>query len=190
MTRNKRQPDAESINGIDCGALRRRIQQVTQDPNRGKVKLQMMTAWKGGLRSHSQANFLEIAGEPPRRQFTIQIDEGAEFLGHNAGASPQELLVAAFNANMVASYVAGCSLAGILLERLTIETKGELDLRGALGLDASIRPGFAQLSYVVRIHGNGTPDQFQRIHEFVLATSLNRWNLANSIDLRGEITFE
>jgi hypothetical protein len=182
--------DTKIINGIDCGALGRMIQQVTQDPNNGKVKLQMVTAWKGGLRTDSQANCLEIAGEPLRREFTIQTDEPAEFLGHNTGASPVELLVAAFNASMVASYVAGCSQAGIELERLTVETQGELDLRGSLDLDVSIRPGFAQLSYIVRIRGNGTPEQFQSIHESVLATSPNRWNLANAIVLHGELAFE
>jgi uncharacterized OsmC-like protein len=189
-TGSMNQADTEIVNGIDCSALRRMIRQVAQEPDKGKVKLQVVTAWKGALQSESQASRLEIAGEPVRREFAIRMDEPPELLGHNTGPSPEEMLVAAFNASLVASYVSACSLAGIVLEKLTIETKGDLDLRGALGLDASIRPGFAQLSYVVRIHGNGTPEQFQRIHEAVLATSPNRWNLANAINLRAELIVE
>jgi len=42
--------------------------------------------------------------------------------------------VAVFNASLVAGYVAACAPAGIVFEQLTIETEGELDLRGSLGL--------------------------------------------------------
>jgi uncharacterized OsmC-like protein len=183
-------PDAETVNGIACSALKRQIQEVSLDAGRGKAKLHVATTWKGGVRSDSQVNSLELAGETLRREFTIRMDGPPEFLGHNTGPSPQEMLLAAFNACMVAGYVAGCSLAGIVLEKLAIETEGELDLRGWLGLDASVRPGYAQLSYCVRIRGNGTPEQFQRIHETVLATSPNRWNVANAISLSADLVVE
>ena len=184
------QAEAEPINGIACNTLRRMIHEVSQDPPKGEVKLQVETTWAGGLRSDSHVSALELAGKTLPREFTIRMDEPPEFLGHNTGPNPQEMLMAAFNASMLAGYVAGCALEGIVLEKLTIETEGKLDLRGALGLDASVRPGYAQICYTVRIRGTGTPEQFQRIHETVLATSPNRWNVSNSIDLKANVVIE
>lgn len=44
-----------------------------------------------------------------------------------------------------------------------IETSGQLDLCGFLGLDESVPPGYRQLDYAVRIAGPGTPEQFDAI---------------------------
>ena len=164
--------------------------EVARDASRGKVKFQVATAWKGGVSSDSTVRSLELDGRKLPRNFTIRIDEPPEFLGANTGPNPQEMLMAAFNACIVAGYVAGCALEGIVLENLTVETEGELDLRGFLGLDAAVKPGYDQLRYTVRIRGGGTPDQFQKIHETVLATSPNRWNIANTIQLKTELVIE
>jgi hypothetical protein len=61
---------------------------------------------------------------------------------------------------MMVGYVAQCAVHGITLESLEIETDGEIDLRGFLGIDPTIRPGYENLSYVVRIKGSGTKEQF------------------------------
>ena len=180
----------ERINGIPCDSLRQMIRGVAQDSNKGKVRFQVSTDWKGGVRSDSHVTALDFDGRTVPRKFTIRMDEPPEFMGQDTGPNPQEVLMAAFNACIIAGYVAGCALDGIELEKLTIETEGELDLRGFLGLDASVRPGYEQLRYTVRIRGNGTLEQFQKIHETVLATSPNRWNIANAIKLKAELLVE
>ena len=181
---------AAQINGIACDSLKQMIQGVAGDSNKGRVKFQVKTDWKSGVRSDSHVTALDFDGRTIPRMFTIRMDEPPEFLGQDTGPNPQEVLMAAFNACIVAGYVAGCALEGIELEKLTIETEGALDLRGFLGLDASVRPGYEQLRYTVRIRGNGTPEQFQKIHETVLATSPNRWNIANAIKLKAELLVE
>ena len=76
------------------------------------------------------------------RQFTIDIDEPYELGGSNRHANPQEHLLAALNACMMVGYVAQCSLRGITLEKLEIESEGDIDLRGFLGLDPAVSPGY------------------------------------------------
>ena len=68
-----------------------------------------------------------------------------------------------------------CAVRGISLEKLEIETNGEIDLRGFLGLDPTIPPGYNNLSYVVRIKGSGAKQEFAEIHEAVMATSPSHW---------------
>jgi hypothetical protein len=73
---------------------------------------------------------------------------------------------------------------GITLESLEIETDGEIDLRGFLGLDPAVPPGYEQLSYTVRIKGSGTKEEFAEIHEAVMATSPNFHNVSRPVDLK------
>ena len=84
--------------------------------------------------------------------------------GSNQFANPQEHLIAALNACMMVGYVAQCAVRGITLESLEIETEGEIDLRGFLGIDPAVPPGYENLSYTVRIKGSGTKEEFAEIH--------------------------
>lgn len=182
--------DARIINGIDCGPWKQMIRDVAGDPDKGKVRLQVTTVWRGGVSSDSEVEALELDGRKLSRKFRVRMDEPPEFLGANSGPNPQEMLIAAFNACILAGYVTGCALEGIVLENLTVETESDFDLRGFFGLDASVKPGYDQLRYTVRIRGRGSPDQFQKVHATVLATSPNRWNIANAIDLKGRLVIE
>jgi len=65
-----------------------------------------------------------------------------------------------------------------------------LDLRGFLGLDESVKTGYEEMKYKVIISGNGTPEQWNRIHETVKRTSPNRWNIANAVKLNSELIIE
>jgi uncharacterized OsmC-like protein len=122
-----------------------------------------------------------------KKDFTIKIDEPNELGGTNQFANPQEHLLAAMNACMLVGYVVGCSMEGIELEELRIETEGDIDLRGFLGLDPDMKPGYDEIRYTVHIKGNGTAEQFQKVHETVCATSPNRFNMANAIKLNSKL---
>ena len=63
---------------------------------------------------------------------------------------------------MTVGYVAQCAVRGITLEKLEIETDGEIDLRGFLGIDPAVPPGYENLRYVVRIKGSGTQGTVRR----------------------------
>ena len=91
---------------------------------------------------------------------------------------------------MMVGYAARCAVRGITLEKLEIETHGEIDLRGFLGIDATLPPGYGNLSYVVRIKGNGTREQFGEIHKAVMATSPNFYNVSRPVDLNPTLVVE
>ena len=61
---------------------------------------------------------------------------------------------------------------------------------GFLGLDPNIRPGYESLRYVVRIKGDGTAEDFQAIHENVMKTSPNYFNITRPIRLDGTLVVE
>ena len=95
--------------------------------------------------------------------------------------------MAAFNACIMVGYVAGASLKGITLYSVEIRTKGELDLRGFLGLSDKVPPGYEEIDYVVEINGDGSPEQYQEIHERVMKTSPNYFNINRPIRVNGTL---
>lgn len=180
MTRNV-------VNGIDIDALGEVVEAIKGDPREGMVRFSVATRWTGQTGTVSRTGDIELGGERIARDFEIRADEPEELLGQNRAPNPQELLMAAVNACMSVGYVAGAAMHGITLDRLEIETTGQLDLRGFLGLDAGIPPGYEQIDYVVRIAGNGTREQFEEIHRTVMATSPNYYNLARPVRMNGTL---
>lgn len=178
------------INNIDVDALKGVVEQVSAEPAAGMTSWGVTTAWKGGTRSDTQVRAFSVGGQTVDRDFNIKIDEPLELLGTDQYANPQEYLFAALNACMVVGYAAACSVEGIEIESLRIETSGDIDLRGFLGIDPSVSNGYDEIKYTVYIKGNGTPEQFQKIHESVLATSPNRFNMASAINLDSTLVVE
>jgi hypothetical protein len=71
----------------------------------------------------------------------------------------------------VDGYVVGAALRGIKLDSLEIKTRGQLDLRGFLGLSDHVAPGYEKIEYEVHIKGDGSPRAFEEIHQTVMRTS-------------------
>lgn len=179
-----------TVNGLDVDALHGVIDEVKNDPAKGIVEFKVKTAWQGQTRSQTSVESYKLGGNEIKRRFTVNADEPLELLGQNTAANPQELLMAALNACMSVGYVAGAAVHGITLSKLEIETTGQLDLRGFLGIDPIVKPGYDSLRYVVRIAGNGTPEQFREIHENVIKTSPNYFNVARPVRLDAELEVE
>lgn len=166
---------------FDAAALRGVISQVTADARKALVGFRVKTRWLGGARSETSVDGWELAGERRARQFRIASDEPTELLGTNTAPNPQEILMAAMNACMMVGYVACSAMKGIEVESVEIETDGELDLRGFLGIEAAVKPGYDEVRYTVRIRGNGTREQFEEVHRTVMQTSPNYFNVSQPV---------
>lgn len=175
------------VNGIDLDALDDMVERIRDNPGRATTGFKVKTEWKGQTRSESTVESFTCAGKPIPRNFTIVADEPRELLGQDFAPNPQELILSALNACMVVGYVSQAALRGIELSDCRIETEGDLDLRGFLGLDEEVCPGYRRINYTVYIDGNGTREQFAEIHEVVMATSPNFFNLAQPVQMCGRL---
>lgn len=175
------------VNGLDLGALAAEVEAIEKDPAQAKVAFNVTTRWGGQCRSESTVDGYTLGGERIERSHKIVADEPCELLGSDGAANPQELLMAAVNACMMVGYVAGASVKGINLESVEIRTRGQLDLRGFLGLDDSVAPGYEQIDYTVSIKGDGSPADFEEIHQTVMKTSPNYFNMSRPIRMNGSL---
>jgi uncharacterized OsmC-like protein len=178
------------VNGLDMDALAQVMRDINDDPAKGQVEFRVHSEWKGQTGSRTTVTSYTIGGQEVHRAFTIDADEPFELLGRNTAPNPQELLMAALNACITVGYVAGAAAKGVTLSKLEIQTAGALDLRGFLALDPSVPPGYETIRYVVRIKGDGTPEQFQEIHDTVKKTSPNYFNLTRPVRLDARLIVE
>ncbi len=182
--------ETPTVNGIDPEALRAAVEAITQDPAKAMTHWEVTSHWRGGTRSDTRVDRCVLGGEEIAKDFTIRVDEPTQLCGTNQYANPQEHLLAALNACMIVGYSACCAHEGIELEELSIETEGDIDLRGFLGIDAAVRPGYDQLRYTVHIKGKGTPEQFEKIHRTVMSTSPNYFNLSTAVPLKSRLVLK
>jgi len=178
------------VNGLDLDALSEVVSQIQRDPRRGIVGFRVRSDWRGQTKSRTTVDSYTIGGQEVHRHFEVDVDEPHELLGQNTAPNPQEMLMTALNACIMVGYVAGASVKGIALEKVEIETAGELDLRGFLGIDAGVRPGYEAIRYTVRLKGNGTPEQFREIHETVMKTSPNYFNVSRPVRIDATLEVE
>lgn len=189
-TTGRTEATPSTINGIDVPALRESIEAIRTNPSLGATRWKINSRWDGGTRSDHRVAGFEIGGEFVERPFTIKVDEPKELGGTNHYANPQEYLLAALNACMVVGYSAVAALMGITLTALEIETSGNIDLQGFLAISDRIPAGYPSLEQTVRVSGDGTAEQFAKLHDAVRATSPNFFNLTRDVPVNSRMIVE
>ena len=169
------------VNGIPVADVQALIEAVSADSSAGMTRWRVANTWRGGTTSRAHVDGFEIGGKHVCRSFGFDIDEPRELGGTNTVPNPQEYLLGALNACMTAGFVVLCALHGIKISRLEIATEGDIDLRGFLGIDASVSPGYDRLDSTVTVEGSATPQEFERILRAMVATSPNFHNVSRAI---------
>jgi uncharacterized OsmC-like protein len=177
------------LNGFDLRALGDIVEQVTSDPSLAIASFRVHSEWKGGARVEAQVEEYELGGQRIARQHVIRSDEPTELFGTDSAPNPQELLFAALNACMIFGYASTAAAMGIQIERVSIETRGALDVRGALGV-ADVPPGMQTIHYDVRIRANASEEQLRELHAAVTTRSPNRYHIATAIQLEPRLVIE
>ena len=178
---------AARLNGIDLEALRGAIAAITQDPAKGQTHWRVTSRWMGGTRTDHAIEHATIGGAPMARSFVLKVDEPFELCGTNQHPNPQEVLLSAINACMMVGYSAVAALMGIRLTRLEVELSGDIDLRGFLGIDARVTPGYERLKQTVRIAAEAPREALERLHAVVKATSPNYFNITHAVPTASEL---
>lgn len=97
----------------------------------------------------------------------VVVDEPPAFGGANSAANPVEYALAALGSCQAITYRFWAAKLGIAFDALSVELEGDLDARGFLGLDPTVRPGFEQVRVTVHISGPETPERYEELHRAV-----------------------
>ena len=124
------------------------------DPGRAAVTQRVATELSEGMRC-----------ETTSRGHTAVADEPRSLGGTDTAQSPIELFLTSIATCQAATYRLWAAELGIALDRVTVEVEGDIDLRGYLGLDDDIAPGYGELRLRVRLEGPESEARYRHLAE-------------------------
>lgn len=178
------------LNGIDVEGLQEFRKDISNHSDHAMIDYKVNLEWLGGTKSRVTTKEIILGGERHSRNFSFIVDEPEQLLGQNTHPTPQEYLLGGMGACMLVGFSVGAAVEGIELEKLEIEITSGLDLRGFLEVDPDAPISLKDVKYTIKVKGNGTKDQFEKIHQTVIKTSPNRATVANSINIIPELVIE
>ncbi|HEX6293139.1 MAG TPA: OsmC family protein [Herpetosiphonaceae bacterium] len=161
---------------LNLGNYRNFIQEVQNDPAKANFSFSAKTLWKGGTITETTA-----------RERVIKADEPEVLGGQDSAVDPVELLLAALSSCVSIGLVTQAAKRGVDFEDFEIEVTGDLDLRGYLGLDESIRSGFTNVQYIVRIKSDAPPEALEEILRAAEKTSPMLDNIRNGVPVTSRL---
>ena len=135
------------VNGVDLDRLSATIDHVTADPALARFQFRAANHWIDGGYSRTTIKGFYGAGQEDTTRtepFTVDTDEPPVLLGQNRAPNTVEYVLHALAACLSGTIVYHAAARGIALQGLETTIEGDLDLRGFLGLDSSVRPGYEQ----------------------------------------------
>lgn len=102
-----------------------------------------------------------LSTESRIRTFTVQLDEPRELGGTDTGPNPVEAVLAALGSCQTIVYRAYANALGLRIDRIEVDARGHLDIRGFLNL-APVAPGFERVTFTTRIV---SPEPAEKISE-------------------------
>jgi uncharacterized OsmC-like protein len=142
------------VNGLDVQAAFETIDAIKADPALARFQFRAANTWiSGGTNRSTIRDFYGAGREDDSRDEPFEFTNGEPpiLLGDNEGANPVEFLLHAMAGCATTTLVLHAAARGITIRHLSTKLEGEIDMRGMLGLDESVSPGYEQIRILVKI---------------------------------------
>jgi organic hydroperoxide reductase OsmC/OhrA len=127
-----------SRNGVDTEKMFATLDLIKSQPELARFQFRAANRWIGGAHNRSTIkDFYAAGGEDSTRTAAFEIDAGepAILLGSDTGANPGEYLLHALAACLTTSIVYVAAARKVDLTSVESTLTGDMDVRGALGVD-------------------------------------------------------
>ena len=153
-----------TVNGVDLDRLTATIDAVSADPALASFQFRAHNRWVDGARNRTSVQgFHGVGQEDTSRAQPFVVDEPVVLLGQNEAPNAGEYLLHAVAACLSGTIVYHAAARGIALDGLECTVRGDVDLRGFLGLDSGVRPGFGRIEVAIVAKGDFDDDQFAEL---------------------------
>ena len=164
------------LNGVNLQAVGALVEHIRGNPAAARTEWKSNVRWTGAFGSESRS----------RDQRPVPSDEPAALGGNDTAPNPVEQLLGALGNCLAVGYAANATVAGIHIDSLEIDLKGDIDLHTFLGL-ADGNAGFESIAVSVRLVSDATPDALERLHAKVVSTSPVGHTLGRAVPLRVDL---
>ena len=150
-------------NGVPLAKLRGTVAKLTENPALAAFHFTAKNTWIEGTATKSTIHEWYGAGSDQlhSEEFTATADHPT--LGHGHGATPHEFILHALAACIGAGVATTAANRGITLTKIDSVARGEMDVRGILGIDADVRNGFSRIVLEVEVEGDASRDDLDAL---------------------------
>jgi uncharacterized OsmC-like protein len=152
-------------NGVNVDKLFETIDLIKKDPQIAKFRFKAANKWITG--GHNRTTVKDFDGACARHlrneSFVYDEDEPPILLGNDKGANPVEYALTALAGCLTTSLVYHASARGIKIDEIESTLKGDLDLRGFLGMDDKVRNGYQNIEVDFKIKSDASKEQLEEL---------------------------
>ncbi len=154
-------------NGVDTTTLFATLVAVNQAPEAAKFLFRAHNEWLSGTHNRGTIDDFFGVGEERshERTFVFDADHPAVLVGQDKGPTPAEFLLHALAACLTSGLANIAAAKGVTLTEVRSTVTGDIDLNGILGLDASVRNGYQQITVRFTVKGDAPAEKLREIIE-------------------------
>jgi len=124
-------------------AIDRNVRAVSARPSVGKGTAVTKVRWRHGLTC-------DVTDGP----WNLVVGMTDKYGGDNAGPNPGVYGRTALGSCLVIGYAMWAARMGVPLKSLSVDVHADYDVRGELGIDESVRPGYHEMRVIVTIESD------------------------------------
>jgi len=184
---------ADRLNDVNLEAITAVDKVIREQPAMGKVQFKARSSWQRDTKSQVSIAGWTAGGNsmsPTPRRFTIMVDEPPELGGVDGAPNPIEVLVAALAGCVTAGIATNAQMFGVPIDAIDIDVEADVDARGMLGHDKSVRNGVTDIRYTVTIQSPAPEDKVRKCKETIDRKSPVRDTLANPVNITSTLVYK
>jgi uncharacterized OsmC-like protein len=178
-------------NGVDTEKMFATLDLIKARPALARFQFRVSNRWIGGAHNRSVIRgFYAAGGEDSTRGEAFEIDAGepAILLGTDTGANPAEYLLHALAACLTTSIVYVAAARKVALASVESTLTGDMDVRGALGVDDEPRNGFERIGVSFRVSGDAPAEKLREVVRRAQQRSAVYDMVTNGVPVAVEVT--
>jgi uncharacterized OsmC-like protein len=177
-------------NGVDTEKMFATLDLINAQPELAKFQFRTTNRWVDGAHNRSTIKgFYAAGGEDSTRGEAFELDAGepAILLGTDTGPNPAEYLLHALAACLTTTIVYIAAARKVQLTSVESTLTGDMDVRGALGVDDEPRNGFERIGVSFRVTGDASQEKLREVVERAKARSAVYDMVTNGVPVAVEL---
>src|SRR5262245_55808702 len=145
---------ALGMNDVDVEGMKAFDKRLRENPALARRTVKIRSSWKRGVKGLIEIGSQEVGGQvavPPTRRFFVTMDGPPGLGGVDAGPTAAESLVAALAGCLTSGIAANAALFEVPLDEIAIDVEADIDFRGLIGHEQSVRNGFRDIRYTLAV---------------------------------------
>jgi uncharacterized OsmC-like protein len=184
---------ADRQNDVNLDGIQAVDQHVRENPALARLQFKASSTWQRGTKSQVSISGWTAGGHtmsPAPRRFTVMVDEPPQLGGIDGAPNPVEVLLSALAGCVTAGIATNAEMFGVPIDAIDIDLEADVDARGVLGHDKSVRNGVTDIRYTVTIQSPAPEEQVRRCKETIDRKSPVRDTLANPVNITSTLVYK